>query len=135
MLQVTPTRIEQELAKIAFASIGDIITVQEDGTAFLDFSRADCEMLAAVKRFSCEVVHQPDGDRDAPRQVLKMRVELADKLSALDKLARIHRMIAGSGDAAAIAVDIAEVIRTARSRAGLCTPMPRKTLSRDRSAA
>ena len=117
-LSATPARIEQELCKVAFASLGEILEIQADGTAYVDFSNASVETLAAMKRFSCEV-RQPDNDGEAPREVLHMRVEMADKLGALEKLARIHRMIAASAEAATVAVDIAEAIRAARQRAGL----------------
>ena len=122
-LQVTPKRIEQELAKIAFASIGDIITVQADGTAYLDFSRADRETLAAIKAFSCDVVHRPGSDCSEPLQILKMQVTMSDKLNALGKLAQIHKMIRGD-TSVSVVVDIAQAIGEARARAGLGTPTP-----------
>jgi hypothetical protein len=115
-LSATPQRIEQELCKVAFANLGDILEIQADGTAYADFSKASVETLAAIKRFSCEV-RQAANDGDAPREVLHMRVEMADKLGALEKLARIHRIVAGSDDAMAVAVDIAQAIRVARKRA------------------
>ncbi|TXM99215.1 hypothetical protein FV222_13335 [Methylobacterium sp. WL103] len=119
-LQVTPQRIEQELAKVAFASIGDIITVQADGTAYLDFSRAGRETLAAMKAFSCDVVHEFGTDGNDPRQILKMRVTMADKLNALGKLAQIHRMTQDASNGG-VNVDIAQAIKNARARAGLGT--------------
>lgn len=118
-LQVTPVIIEQELAKVAFASVGSFLKVQPDGTAYLDFTHADAEQLAGLKGFKCKVVEQPGDDGEAPRQVLYMEVTMGDKLGALDKLGRLHRMIAGSDPAVIVAVDIEEAIRAARERAGL----------------
>jgi phage terminase small subunit len=117
-IQATPERIEQELAKVAFASIGHVMVVQADGTAFLDFSRADEATLAGLKKFKCEIQHRPGDDPDEPKQVLKMEAEVGDKLNALMGLARIHKMIGGDEGVTAL-VDIAQAIRDGRKRAGL----------------
>jgi phage terminase small subunit len=117
-IQATPERIEQELAKVAFASIGRFVVVQEDGSAFLDFSKADEADLAGLKKFKCEIQHRPGDDRDEPKQVLKTEVEVGDKLAALMGLARIHKMIGGDEGVSAL-VDIAQAIRDGRKRAGL----------------
>jgi phage terminase small subunit len=117
-IQATPQRIEEELAKVAFASIGRLMVVQEDGTAFLDFNRADEADLAGLKKFKCEVSYKPGDSRDDPKQVLKMEAEVGDKLAALMGLARIHKMIGGDEGVTAL-VDIAQAIRDGRKRAGL----------------
>ena len=117
-IQATPQRIEEELAKVAFASLGRIMVTQEDGTAYLDFSRADEADLAGLKKFKCEVNYKPGDDRDDPKQVLKMEAEVGDKLSALMGLARIHKMIGGDDGVTAL-VDIAQAIRDGRKRAGI----------------
>lgn len=117
-IQATPQRIEEELAKVAFATIGRLMVVQEDGTAFLDFSRADETDFAGLKKFKCEVQYRPGDSRDDPKQVLKMEAEVGDKLAALTTLARIHKMIGGDEGVTAL-VDIAQAIRDGRKRAGL----------------
>jgi hypothetical protein len=117
-IQATPKRIEEELAKVAFASLGRMMVVQEDGTAYLDFSRADEADLAGLKKFKCEISYKPGDVPDDPKQVLKMEAELGDKLSALTTLARIHKMIGGDDGVVAL-VDIAQAIREGRKRAGL----------------
>lgn len=119
-VQATPKRIEEELAKVAFASLGRMMVVQADGTAYLDFSRADETDLAGLKKFKCEVSYKPGDDPDEPKQVLKMEAELGDKLSALTTLARIHKLIGGDDGVVAL-VDIAQAIREGRKRAGLPT--------------
>lgn len=117
-IQATPKRIEEELAKVAFASIGRLMVTQEDGTAYLDFSKADEADLAGLKKFKCEVAYKPGDSRDDPKQVLKMEAEVGDKLNALMGLARIHKMIGGDEGVTAL-VDIAQAIRDGRKRAGL----------------
>jgi len=117
-IQATPKRIEDELAKVAFASLGRIMVVQADGSAYLDFSRADEADLAGLKKFKCEVQYKPGDDPDDPKQVLKMEAEVGDKLQALIALARIHKMLGGDDGVVAL-VDIAQAIRDGRKRAGL----------------
>lgn len=117
-IQATPQRIEEELAKVAFASLGRVMVVQQDGTAYLDFNRADEADLAGLKKFKCEISYKPGNDRDDPKEVLKMEAEVGDKLSALMGLARIHKMIGGDDGVTAL-VDIAQAIRDGRKRAGL----------------
>lgn len=118
-LQVTPERIEQELAKIAFASIGDILRVQDDGTAYLDLSNADEITLAGLKSFKCEMEHKPGDDPDQPKMVLKMEAHLWPKVEALGKLAQIRKMITGDQQVS-VTIDVAdEIRRKRRERAGL----------------
>jgi len=118
-LQVTPERIEEELAKIAFASLGAVMRVQEDGTAYLDLSEADDVTLAGLKSFKCEIEHKPGDDPDNPKMVLKMEAHLWPKVEALGKLAQIRKMISGETQVS-VTVDVAEEIRKKRrERAGL----------------
>lgn len=117
-IQATPERIEEELAKVAFASFKRIAVVQADGTMYLDFNRADDADLAGLVSFKCEISHQPGDDPDNPKQVLKMDARLADKLGALRSLAQIRKMIGSDGGADAL-VDIADAIREGRKRAGM----------------
>jgi hypothetical protein len=117
-LAVTPARIEQELAKVAFATPGTFMKLQEDGTAYIDFSEAEPEDLAGLHSFKCDVANEPGADRDAPRTVTKMEVRMLDKVNALTKLAQIHKMIGGDGEVTVV-VDVADEIREARRRARL----------------
>jgi len=117
-MQITPKRIEEELAKVALASLGRIAVVQSDGSMYLDFNRADDADLAGISSFKCEVSNDPNADPDYPRQVTKMSVRMGDKIGALRQLAMIHKMI-GSDEGANALVDIADAIRGARKRAGI----------------
>src|SRR5882762_451505 len=46
---ITSDRIIRELAKIAFANIGDFVSVQDDGSLVVDFGTATREHIASLK--------------------------------------------------------------------------------------
>jgi phage terminase small subunit len=86
---VTSDRIIRELAKIAFANIGDFITVQDGGSAIVDFGTATREQMASLK--SVEIDERMiDG---AAAGVRKVKISLSDKRQALMDLAKIARML------------------------------------------
>lgn len=117
-LKVDRATIEGELAKIAFASMSTFMRIQDDGTAYLDFSEATHEDLSALESFKCEIDYRPGDDPDSPKQVMKMQIKMTNKLGALEKLARIHKLIGGD-DALDAVFDIAEAIKQGRKRAGM----------------
>lgn len=81
-------RIQDELAKIAFFNIGEIVRVTEDGDLILDFADADMDQLASIGEVTVELYTEGKG-RDA-QQVKRVKVKPYDKKAALDSLARIH---------------------------------------------
>lgn len=117
-LHVTAERIEDELAKIAFSSIGNFIHIQDDGTPCFDLTEADAIDLAAIGRLRAEAVEQVINGEKV--KVLKISIDLHSKVHALAQLARIRRM--ASPDAAPDANgDAATAIRDARRRIGIET--------------
>lgn len=115
-LNVTNERIEQELAKIAFANISNTLEVQADGTAYTDLSMADEVDLAAIKSVKTKRVEKKSDDGTV--DVLEIEVTMHDKLGALGQLARIRKMVGADAEITAN-VDIAAAIREARQRGGL----------------
>lgn len=115
-LNVTNERIEQELAKIAFGTIGATLEVQADGTAYTDLSLADEVDLAAIK--SVKTKRRERANDDGTVDVLEIEVTMHDKLGALGQLARIRKMVGADAEITAN-VDIAAAIREARQRGGL----------------
>jgi phage terminase small subunit len=86
---VTSDRIIRELAKVAFANIGDFITVQDSGSAIVDFGTATDEQMASLK--SIEIDERAiDG---ATPGVRKVKISIGDKRQALMDLAKIARML------------------------------------------
>lgn len=116
-LNVTRETIESELAKVAFLNVGRFMTVQEDGTAFLDFTRPDLEDMAAVSEIRCDVSTRAVDDMGR-REVYKQSVKFYDKLRALETLAKIRKLIGGE-EALDAMFDIAEAIKAGRKRAGI----------------
>ena len=86
---VTSERIIRELAKIAFANIGDFIAVQGDGSLAVDIGTARREQMASLK--SIEIDERTiDG---AASGVRKIKISMSDKRQALMDLAKIARML------------------------------------------
>ena len=86
---VTSERIIRELAKIAFANIGDFIAVQNDGSLTVDFGTSTREQMASLK--SLEVDKRTSAG--AAPGVRKIKISLSDKRQALMDLAKIARML------------------------------------------
>ena len=87
-------RVLEEMAKIAFCSINDFITVNDDGYAFIDLSKTTPHQMAALQ--SVETVDLPpltlmstEGEK-LERQVLKIKIKLWDKVKALETLMKHH---------------------------------------------
>lgn len=95
-------RVVQELERVAFSNILDYVRVDPtDGSAQLDLRRISAETAASVREIDIEekilVRKVEDGEEGAgttTREVVSRRVKLKlyDKLSALDKLSRAHRL-------------------------------------------
>jgi phage terminase small subunit len=86
---VTSDRIIRELAKIAFANIGDFIVIEEGGAAIVDFGTATREQMASLK--SIEIDERPMAG--AAAGVRKIKISLNDKRQALMDLAKIACML------------------------------------------
>src|SRR5688500_8504373 len=65
-LKVGAEQVLQELRKVAFFSLGDVVVIQEDGTARLDLSEADAAHLAALSEIQIEerTIKGRDGEPD-----------------------------------------------------------------------
>lgn len=83
---ITQDRILQEYAKIAFANFGDLLEIQEDGSAVLDLAGMTDEQRAALSEF--QVDEYKDGKGEDAREVKKYKVKFHDKKAALDALAK-----------------------------------------------
>jgi phage terminase small subunit len=86
---ITSDRIIRELAKIAFANIGDFIAVQDGGSAIVDFGTATREQMASLKSIEIDE-RMIDG---AAAGVRRVKINLSDKRQALMDLAKIALML------------------------------------------
>lgn len=83
-------RIQDELAKIAFFNIGNVIRVTPEGELIYDFDDVNMDTLAAMGEITVETYKEGKG-WDAI-DVKRVKVKPYDKKAALDSLARIHGM-------------------------------------------
>lgn len=79
-LNITADSIKEEMAKIAFANMGDFITIDENGALSWDFSRMTRAQMAAIAEISVEP------GRDGQPKIMKFK--LLDKKGALADLAK-----------------------------------------------
>lgn len=84
--EVTEENVLAELAKIAFSNMGDLIVVQEDGSAVIDFNLMTPEQRAAMSEYAVEQYMEGRGDGAVP--VKKSKVKFHDKKGALELLGR-----------------------------------------------
>lgn len=114
-------RIQDELAKIAFFNIGQVISVTNDGEFIYDFSTATMDEFAAIGE--CTVEYYTEGKGEDAKEVKRIKVRPYDKKAALDSLARINGMF---NDKLAIAntqgLSMEERLQKGRERVRLNAP-------------
>lgn len=84
--QITADDVVLELGKLAFANMLNYVTIQDDGTAIVDFSMVNRDMGAAMKEVTIETYTEGKGD-DA-KDVKRIKFQLHDKKGALEALGR-----------------------------------------------
>ena len=85
--QITEDWIVQRLARIADASIGDILEIDRDGKPFLNWEKMTPSLKATIKKF--EQTEFTDGRGAKAGKAKKTKVELDDKLRALELLMKV----------------------------------------------
>jgi phage terminase small subunit len=95
-LEITAERIMREVALIAFANIMDFLTVQPDGSAYIDMSKVTRDQAAALAQY--DVVELPPlktvhNGEEVAREVFKVKIRMFDKLEALEKLMRRFNLV------------------------------------------
>jgi len=83
---VTAERVVNELAKIAFASMGDFVTLTASGDPYIDLSKATPDQLAALSEVTVEDF--TDGRGDDARDVRRVKIKLGNKHGALVDLGK-----------------------------------------------
>lgn len=90
--QITADRVLQELAKIAFANMGDYMAIGADGDPCLDFSALTHDQTAALVEVTVEDFK--DGRGAKARDVRRVKFKLSDKRGALVDIGRHLGMFA-----------------------------------------
>lgn len=95
--KVDPDRIIEELVRVAFGTLGDFLTVREDGTPLVDCSEVGVEEMAAISDYSQEVYYEP-GEGGVMNAVKRTKIKLHNKLEALAQLSKIFGVGGGTAD-------------------------------------
>lgn len=109
-----------EIAKIARASMGEVLHVTPDGDPYIDLSKASPEFLAAIER--AEIEDFTDGrevdenGETIKRDVRRVKVKMASKLGALQTIAKHHGLLTDKVEVT-VSEDFAETMMRARERA------------------
>jgi phage terminase small subunit len=84
--------VVREYRKLAFASLGDFLRVQPDGSACFDLSAMTPDQAAAIQEFSVDEFTEgkagAKGNGKGKQGRTVKRIKLADKKGALDSVAR-----------------------------------------------
>jgi phage terminase small subunit len=84
--EITADQVVTELGKIAFANMLNYMTIQDDGTAVVDFSMVDRDQGAVMREVTIETYAEGRGE-DA-QTVKRIKFALYDKKGALELLGR-----------------------------------------------
>ena len=85
---VTAAMVIDELAKIGFSNMLDYIRIDSEGLAYTDFSELTRDRAAALQELVVESRPDPSAPEDEHREILKVRLKLADKRAALVDLGK-----------------------------------------------
>lgn len=125
---VTAERIVAEYAKIAFATLDDVIDIAQDGTPVINFNKSTPESRAAISELTQETYTECPDSSEAPRKartegddsgevddaalrVKRTKIKLHDKLGALRDLARWQKLFDDRMDTAEDAEEKGKRIR------------------------
>lgn len=92
-LDVTPERVIQEIAHIAFSQMPDIIKISPLGEAYFDLDNLSPTMKKSIKSITMDTVMVKGPRGKQPTEVRKTKVELYDKLGALTTLAKYFGLL------------------------------------------
>lgn len=118
LVEATEERIIEEYSKIAFSNLGDLLEVNDDGSAWLDMAGLTPEQRAAIAEYTVETYQEKTPGADGGMVVVpvkKARVKFHDKKAALDALARIRGMFKDKVEVSG-SLGLIERIQKARQR-------------------
>jgi len=85
-VEITISRVLEELGKLGFSNMDDYVTIGSDGLPFVDMARVNRDKMAAVQEVHVETTMSSEineaGEREAV-PVRKVKFKLADKRLAL----------------------------------------------------
>lgn len=114
--ELTDDWIIERYQRIADADLGELLEVQEDGTAWVDMSALTQDQKSALSEYDSIVSYgQPDEDGNPAPKVVKAKVRFHDKLAALNALARIRGMLKDKLDIT-VGLTLGDKVQQARQR-------------------
>jgi phage terminase small subunit len=115
-LKVGAEQVLEEIRKVAFFSLGDVVVIQDDGTASLDLTEADAAHLAALSEIQIEerTIKGRDGEPDTVARTIKIKAH--SKLDALEKLGKNLKLFTEKLEVSG-GLDIGSQLSAARRRA------------------
>ena len=87
---ITEERILKELSALAFQRPGELLVVQDDGSAYMDFRELTEDQRAAIE--SIKVEEYMEGKGEEARAVKRTQVKFACKQAALESLMKFLGM-------------------------------------------
>jgi phage terminase small subunit len=90
--KITAENVLRELSLMGFANMQDYMTVQENGTAFVDLSQLTRDQAAAIQEIVTDEYWEGRGEDAVP--VKKIKFKLADKRGSLELLGK-HLVLFG----------------------------------------
>lgn len=117
--EVTEDWIVQRLMKIADASVGDLITIDEEGNPGIDYSRMNNKLRYALS--GIQVDRLKSGRGPGATDVHRIKVTQADKLRALEMLGKYKGMFVEKVELSAEAALI-KALQEGRKRAFVDEP-------------
>ena len=111
---ITAEWIIEKYRAIVEADLGDLLTINPDGTAYIDLNKASPDHLASLGEFSVDAY--TEGRGAGAREVKRIRVKLHDKLRALEALGR-HLGMFNDSITVKGEVELIEKIQAGRLRA------------------
>ena len=113
--EVTEERIIEEYRRIAFSNLGDLLEIQEDGSAWLDMSGITEDQKSALAEYHVETYQVPGAEDETGYTVKKSRIKFHDKKAALDSLARIRGMFKDKLEVS-VGLSLTDKVQQARQR-------------------
>jgi hypothetical protein len=89
-LEIKADGVLQELGCLAFANMQDYITVQEDGSAYVNLTGLSREQMAAISELTIE--EYTEGRGEEKRNVRRTKFKLSDKGTNLERLGRHFKL-------------------------------------------
>ncbi len=106
-LEINNETVLREIAKMAFSNMFDYMTVQKDGTAYVDLSRITRDQATAIQELNFE--EGIEGSGDGARPIKKIKFKLSGKRENLELLGRYLKLF--SDTTPAISQNTAKILK------------------------